>query len=59
MADKETSPVEPPENADAKTDASGEKPRPAPTPARPHMVNDHDIDAVRKDKNQIDESSKK
>jgi len=56
MADEKTRPAEPPKSAETKPAVPDQKPKPAP--ARPHMVNDHDLEAVKKGKTQLDESSK-
>jgi len=57
MADKKTPPAEPPKSAETKPHVSVQKPKPAP--ARPHMVNDHDLEAVKKGSTRLDERSKK
>lgn len=57
MVDQKTPPAEPPKNAATKPDVPAQKPKPAP--ARPHMVNDHDLEAVKKGKIRLDEGSKK
>ena len=57
MVEKKIPPAEPPKNAAIKPDDPAQKPKPAP--ARPHMVNDHDLEAVKKGKTRLDEDSKK
>lgn len=43
------------EPAKGSQDKPAEPEKPKPTPARPHMVNDHDEDAINKGKKRLDE----
>ncbi len=57
MADKNTPSAEPPKAVEVKPEKPAQKPMPAP--ARRHMVNDHDLSAVKKGKTRLDEKSGK
>lgn len=53
MSDKKAPPNDPPKGTESKPNAPGNKPK--PPPARPHMINDHAIKAVKKNQTRLNE----